>query len=74
MRNFVPQLAVVFVCLFAPATAAGQPAPRQDWSHYVRIAGLECITAHADKTSHSLFKDHPDWGLLVHGSTSTARD
>ena len=28
---------------------------------FVYIAGLECITAHADKTPHSLFKDHPDW-------------
>lgn len=28
---------------------------------YVYIAGLECITANADKTEHTLFKDHPDW-------------
>jgi len=28
---------------------------------FVYIAGLECITAHADKTPHSFFKDHPDW-------------
>ena len=28
---------------------------------FVYIAGLECITAQADKTSHTLFKDHPDW-------------
>lgn len=28
---------------------------------FIYIAGLECITAHADKTPHSLFKDHPDW-------------
>ena len=28
---------------------------------YVYIAGLECITANADKTPHSFFKDHPDW-------------
>lgn len=119
--------AVMCGCLLSPATAAAQAAPRQDWSHYVRIAGhglksgnapaiiaeskgsnvfgievdndipgryesfldpkakleaireaavaahaagnrafvyiagLECITAHADKTPHSLFKDHPDW-------------
>lgn len=119
--------AFVCVCLLAPLPAAAQSAPRQDWSHYVRIAGhglkpggvpaiiaeskrshvfgievdndipgryesfldpgaklkdireaaaaahaagnkafvyiagLECITAHADKTAHSLFKDHPDW-------------
>ncbi len=28
---------------------------------FVYIAGLECITSHADKSSHSMFKDHPDW-------------
>jgi len=28
---------------------------------YVYIAGLECITANADKSEHSFFKDHPDW-------------
>jgi hypothetical protein len=28
---------------------------------FVYIAGLECITANADKTAHSLAKDHPDW-------------
>jgi hypothetical protein len=28
---------------------------------YVYIAGLECITAHADQARHTLFKDHPDW-------------
>ena len=28
---------------------------------YVYIAGLECITANADQTRHTLFKDHPDW-------------
>jgi len=28
---------------------------------YVYIAGLECITANADKTEHTFFKDHPDW-------------
>ena len=27
----------------------------------VYIAGTECITANADKTSHTLAKDHPDW-------------
>jgi len=36
------------------AHAAGNKA-------FVYIAGLECITAHADKTAHSLFRDHPDW-------------
>ncbi|HEY3974619.1 MAG TPA: hypothetical protein VGM18_16560 [Candidatus Sulfotelmatobacter sp.] len=28
---------------------------------FVYIAGTECITAHADQTPHTLFKDHPDW-------------
>src|SRR5580700_1084316 len=28
---------------------------------YVYIAGTECITANADKTPHTLAKDHPDW-------------
>ena len=28
---------------------------------YVYIAGLECITANADQSPHSLAKDHPDW-------------
>jgi hypothetical protein len=28
---------------------------------FVYIAGTECITANADKTAHSLAKDHPDW-------------
>jgi hypothetical protein len=28
---------------------------------FVYIAGTECITAHADKTAHTLAKDHPDW-------------
>lgn len=28
---------------------------------YVYIAGTECITANADQTPHTMFKDHPDW-------------
>ncbi|MFB3923354.1 MAG: hypothetical protein ACE145_16650 [Terriglobia bacterium] len=28
---------------------------------FVYIAGLECITANADRQKHTLFKDHPDW-------------
>jgi hypothetical protein len=28
---------------------------------FVYIAGTECITAHADQTPHTMFKDHPDW-------------
>jgi len=28
---------------------------------FVYIAGLECITAHAEQSPHSFFKDHPNW-------------
>jgi len=28
---------------------------------FVYIAGTECITAHGDKTPHTMAKDHPDW-------------
>ena len=28
---------------------------------FVYIAGLECITAHANQTPHTLAKEHPDW-------------
>ena len=28
---------------------------------FVYIAGTECITANADKSPHSIEKDHPDW-------------
>jgi len=28
---------------------------------FVYIAGLECITANADRAPHSVAKDHPDW-------------
>ena len=28
---------------------------------FVYIAGLECITAKAENSPHSFFKDHPDW-------------
>jgi hypothetical protein len=28
---------------------------------FVYIAGTECITANADKTPHTIAKDHPDW-------------
>jgi len=28
---------------------------------FVYIAGLECITDHADRKPHTFFKDHPDW-------------
>ncbi len=38
----------------AKAHAAGNHA-------FVYIAGLECITADADKKAHTFMKDHPDW-------------
>lgn len=28
---------------------------------FIYIAGLECITAHADSTPHTVLKDHPAW-------------
>ena len=28
---------------------------------FVYIAGTECITSNADKTSHTMAKDHPEW-------------
>src|SRR5262244_2545839 len=28
---------------------------------FIYIAGTECITSNADKTPHSVAKDHPDW-------------
>jgi hypothetical protein len=28
---------------------------------FVYIAGTECITANADQTPHTMFKEHPDW-------------
>ncbi|HXA00215.1 MAG TPA: hypothetical protein VN025_20825 [Candidatus Dormibacteraeota bacterium] len=28
---------------------------------FVYIAGTECITANAEKSAHSIVKDHPDW-------------
>ena len=28
---------------------------------FVYVAGTECITAHGDKTAHTLAKDHPAW-------------
>ncbi|MGC9293306.1 MAG: hypothetical protein ACP5EP_11400 [Acidobacteriaceae bacterium] len=34
----------------------------QNGNHaFVYIAGLECITANADASQHSMAKDHPDW-------------
>jgi hypothetical protein len=41
--------------------AVAQEAHKVGNYAYVYIAGLECITGNADKTPHSLAKDHPDW-------------
>ena len=39
---------------------------------FVYIAGTECITASADKTPHTLAKDHPDWlQRKITGETAT---
>jgi hypothetical protein len=40
---------------------AAQAAHAVGNKSFVYIAGLECITANADKTKHTFFKDHPDW-------------
>ena len=40
---------------------AADQAHRAGNKAFVYIAGLECITANAASTPHSLFKDHPDW-------------
>jgi hypothetical protein len=41
--------------------AVAQEAHKAGNYAYVYIAGLECITANADQSPHSLAKDHPDW-------------
>lgn len=46
--------------LIAIRAAAGQ-AHKAGNKSFVYIAGWECITAHADRTPHSFYKDHPDW-------------
>ncbi|MDR3628595.1 MAG: hypothetical protein P4L45_17245 [Ignavibacteriaceae bacterium] len=28
---------------------------------FIYMAGTECITGNADRSAHSIFKDHPDW-------------
>ena len=44
--------------LFAPSRKQAHKAGNKS---FVYIAGTECITAHADKSAHTLAKDHPDW-------------
>ncbi len=41
--------------------AVAQAAHKVGNHAFVYIAGTECITAHGDKTPHTLAKDHPDW-------------
>jgi endo-alpha-1,4-polygalactosaminidase (GH114 family) len=41
--------------------AAVEAAHRVGNKAFVYIAGTECITANAEKSPHSLAKDHPDW-------------
>ena len=45
----------------AAIRAVAEQAHRTGNYAFVYIAGLECITANADQTPHSLAKDHPDW-------------
>jgi hypothetical protein len=41
--------------------AVAEAAHKVNNKAYVYIAGTECITANADKSPHSVVKDHPDW-------------
>jgi hypothetical protein len=41
--------------------AVAEQAHKSGNKSFVYIAGTECITAHADKSQHSVLKDHPDW-------------
>lgn len=41
--------------------AVAEAAHKAGNKSFVYIAGTECITAHADKSQHTLAKDHPDW-------------
>jgi hypothetical protein len=41
--------------------AVAEEAHKAENHAFVYIAGLECITANADQSPHSLAKDHPDW-------------
>lgn len=41
--------------------AVAQAAHKAGNKSFVYIAGTECITANADKSAHTLAKDHPDW-------------
>jgi hypothetical protein len=54
--NFLdPQKSLNFIHAFAEvAHKAGNRA-------VIYMAGMECITPNADKTAHSVMKDHPGW-------------
>ncbi len=45
----------------AAIQAVAQHAHQAGNKAFVYIAGTECITAHADRSGHSVMKDHPDW-------------
>jgi endo-alpha-1,4-polygalactosaminidase (GH114 family) len=42
-------------------SAMAEAAHRSGNKAFVYIAGTECITANAEKSHHSVMKDHPDW-------------
>jgi hypothetical protein len=41
--------------------AVAEQAHKANNKAFVYIAGTECITATADKSAHTVLKDHPDW-------------
>jgi hypothetical protein len=41
--------------------AVAERAHKANNKAFVYIAGTECITANADKSAHTVLKDHPDW-------------
>jgi hypothetical protein len=45
----------------AAIRAVAEQAHKAGNRAFVYIAGLECITANADQSAHSMAKDHPDW-------------
>jgi hypothetical protein len=45
----------------AAIRAVAEEAHKAGNHAFVYVAGLECITANADQSPHSLAKDHPDW-------------
>lgn len=62
--NDIPGRYESFVDPSAKLAAIREVAQRAHAAHnyaFVYIAGLECITAHADQTPHTLAKEHPDW-------------